>query len=104
MNKLLNRGRKKTYLFLCFADYDESLPNNFDFIIIGSGSSGAVLANRLSKIRHWNILLLEVGKRKKLFNDIPVLAPTLQFTDYSWNYKMEKTPNVCLGIILQLQK
>lgn len=75
----------------------EPIPSTFDFIVIGSGPAGAVLANRLSEVSHWKVLLIEVGKRKKIFNDIPVLAPTLQFTDYNWGYKMEKTPNVCLG-------
>lgn len=70
----------------------------FDFIIVGSGSAGCLLANRLSEVSSWKILLLEVGEEAQPISDIPALAPLFQFTDYNWNYLSEKEDNINLAL------
>ncbi|KAL3271332.1 hypothetical protein HHI36_021820 [Cryptolaemus montrouzieri] len=78
------------------------LDSEFDFIIIGAGSAGGVIANRLSEISEWKILLLEVGKQPpSFFVDIPMLAPALQFTDLNWGFLNEKQDNIGLGLVDQ---
>ncbi|XP_026740780.1 glucose dehydrogenase [FAD, quinone]-like [Trichoplusia ni] len=76
------------------APYDE-----YDYIIVGAGSAGSVLASRLSENKNITVLLLEAGKPEMLFTDMPAMAPYFQSTDYSWQYYMEYQPNVCTGML-----
>ncbi|KXJ81242.1 hypothetical protein RP20_CCG020916, partial [Aedes albopictus] len=70
----------------------------YDFIIVGGGNAGAVLANRLSEISQWKILLIEAGGEDNILSDIPLFAAYLQSTALNWNFVSERQEGTCLGI------
>jgi choline dehydrogenase len=72
---------------------------SYDFIIIGGGSAGSVLANRLSEIPSWKILLLEAGSDENTVSDIPAVAAYLQGSSLDWQFKTEPQPTACLGLV-----
>lgn len=60
---------------------------------------GAVLANRLTEMENWNVLLLEAGGDETEISDVPLLAAYLQLSKLDWKYKSEPQGTACLGII-----
>lgn len=69
----------------------------YDFIIVGSGPAGCVLANRLSENPNWKVLLLEAGEPETFMQRIPVMAHYFQSTKENWNYVAERSEGSCLG-------
>ncbi|XP_072397272.1 glucose dehydrogenase [FAD, quinone]-like [Diabrotica undecimpunctata] len=72
---------------------------DYDFIIIGAGAAGAVLANRLSEVYSWRILLLEAGGKSNKFSEIPPLIANLRRTDMNWGYFSTPQKTCCQGMI-----
>ncbi|MEM1086522.1 MAG: choline dehydrogenase [Pseudomonadota bacterium] len=66
----------------------------FDYIVVGAGSAGCVLANRLTEDAKSTVLLLEAGgKDTSMMIHIPVgYAQTLKDPKVNWLYETEPDP------------
>ncbi|XP_021966685.1 glucose dehydrogenase [FAD, quinone] isoform X1 [Folsomia candida] len=71
---------------------------NYDFIIVGGGSAGAVVANRLSANPNFKVLLLEAGGNPTVLNSIPAMATyNLHHPDTDWITPSDPLTTSCLA-------
>ncbi|XP_031838193.1 glucose dehydrogenase [FAD, quinone] isoform X2 [Nomia melanderi] len=71
----------------------------FDFIIVGAGIAGPVIARRLSDNPWWRVLLIEAGPEEPTMTAIPGLAFHAVNSSVDWKIKTEPTephPTACL--------
>jgi choline dehydrogenase len=70
--------------------------DQFDYIVVGAGSAGCVLANRLSADGRYKVLLLEAGpKDNYLWIHIPIgYGKTMFHKAYNWGFYTDPEPNM----------
>jgi choline dehydrogenase len=67
---------------------------HYDYIIVGAGSAGCVLATRLTEDKEVRVLLLEAGPRDKSWKiHMPSgMGQLLSSTQFNWNYVSDPEP------------
>jgi len=69
--------------------------SSYDYIVVGAGSAGCVLANRLSEDPSTRVLLLEAGGRDRSLNiKIPAAFANQFHTKLDWDFYTEPEPHV----------
>jgi choline dehydrogenase len=68
----------------------------FDYIIVGAGSAGCVLADRLTEDGRSSVLLLEYGgSDRSIFIQMPAaLSIPMNSKTYNWSYQTEPEPHL----------
>ncbi|XP_064627621.1 alcohol dehydrogenase [acceptor]-like [Lineus longissimus] len=76
--------------------------NEYDYIIVGAGTAGCVLANRLSEDPETSVLLIEAGgdgTHPSL--EVPGDARSMLHTTHDWKYRTVRQPRACQGMTNQ---
>ncbi|XP_015180320.1 PREDICTED: glucose dehydrogenase [FAD, quinone] [Polistes dominula] len=73
----------------------KNLLKEYDFVIIGGGSAGSVIVNRLTENPKWNALLLEAGGHETEITDVPILSLYLHRSKLDWKYRTQPQDTAC---------
>ncbi|SDD41022.1 GMC family oxidoreductase [Ruegeria marina] len=69
----------------------------FDFIVVGAGSAGCVLADKLSENGRFTVLVIEAGGSDRKFSIKMPMGYGLTFSDGRVNWKYQTEPDAGLG-------
>jgi choline dehydrogenase len=71
----------------------KAVPATYDYIVVGGGSAGSVVAARLSEHPHNRVLLLEAGGADaSLLLQMPLVFPKLRDSAFDWGYATDPEP------------
>jgi len=75
---------------------NEASAETFDYVIVGAGSAGCVLADRLTEDGRASVLLLEFGgSDRSLYIQMPAaLSIPMNMKKYNWGYASEPEPHL----------
>ncbi|CAH1109205.1 unnamed protein product [Psylliodes chrysocephalus] len=85
--------------FLCYNCQEVDSPETlFDYIVVGCGSAGSIVARRLAENKKIRVLLLEAGNHGNSLLDIPSFGLLLQQTPFDWQYTSVPQKRSCLSL------
>jgi choline dehydrogenase-like flavoprotein len=80
----------------------EGITEDYDYIIIGGGTAGLVVASRLTEDPTIRVLVLEAGANR--LHDVRILTPDLSGSlyddpNYDWLFEIEPQVAICLAYL-----
>lgn len=66
-----------------------SFKKEYDYIVVGGGTAGSVVASRLSEVESVTVLVLEAGPSPPLITEVPVISRSFRNSDLDWQYFTE---------------
>ncbi|EFA08835.1 Glucose dehydrogenase [FAD, quinone]-like Protein [Tribolium castaneum] len=85
--------------FECFACRELDFKDQaYDYIVVGSGSAGSIVARRLAENPSVKVLLIEAGASGNGILQIPTVSLMLQDSVFDWQYRTVPQKHACLGL------
>lgn len=72
---------------------------SYDFIVVGAGSAGSAIANRLTEVHDWKVLLIEAGSDPPIESEIPAFTSLLSGSKHDWSYMTERSDIACQAMV-----
>ncbi|GLH04242.1 Glucose dehydrogenase [acceptor] [Gryllus bimaculatus] len=77
----------------------DGLASEYDYVVVGAGSAGSIVARRLSEEAKVSVLLIEAGSScSSWILDIPILSPFLQLSALDWQYQTVRQKHACYSL------
>lgn len=82
---------------------DEARKYSYDYIIVGGGTAGCILASRLSENPDVSVLLIEAGSTFSPLSMIPFLTSQQQKTQNDWKFETVSQKHSSFGFANQVK-
>lgn len=96
-----------TWFYLAYESIPCLVKNNeqkeYDFIIVGAGTAGCVLAHELTSLTNSTVLLVEAGSNFGPLSIVPITTTLMQGTNLDWSFKTVSQKYSSKGLVNEQQ-
>ncbi|XP_021194107.3 glucose dehydrogenase [FAD, quinone] [Helicoverpa armigera] len=86
------------YSDLISTKYIQDIKPEYDYVIVGSGTAGSVIAHRLATETNYTFIVVEAGCRSHALLEAPVLGPFFHGSLLDWQFQTVPQKHACFAM------